>query len=314
MSLLVSILIPCYNSAKYIAETISCCINQDYPNIEVIVVDDGSVDNSYEIARSFQSDRVHVFQQENGGACRARNLAFERSKGDYIMYLDADDIISRDKISRQIELLRGSKEGSVATCAWGKFTNSIDDVAPHFSTVYRDYSVSKDLLIELLDGDMLQTSCWLVPRQIIQKSGAWCEALKINQDGEFFARVILNSSNILFSNEGCVYYRCGVKSSITNQEASNIKGESLLLSYQLIAKQILAVDRSKRVRLALLRNFYSVAYQYYTFPSVLEVAKEECVRLEVSSRDANIGGIGFRVLSYIFSFWRALEIRNKHTK
>ena len=103
----VSILIPCYNSEKWVGETLDCCLRQTYPNIEVVLVDDGSTDNSLAIAREYEKKdkRIRVFSQPNSGGCRARNLAFEKSTGDYIKYLDADDLISDDMIEKQVELL-----------------------------------------------------------------------------------------------------------------------------------------------------------------------------------------------------------------
>jgi glycosyltransferase involved in cell wall biosynthesis len=82
MNNLVSILIPCYNSEKYISKTIESCLSQTYKNIEVIIVDDGSTDNSYQIAKSYESDRIKVYKQKNSGACRARNYAFELSRNE----------------------------------------------------------------------------------------------------------------------------------------------------------------------------------------------------------------------------------------
>ena len=94
MTKLVSILIPCYNAEKWLGETLDCCLRQTYKNIEVIFVDDGSTDNSLAIAREYEKkdNRIHVFAQPNSGGCRARNVVFEHSTGDYIMYLDATDL------------------------------------------------------------------------------------------------------------------------------------------------------------------------------------------------------------------------------
>lgn len=93
MSPKVSILIPCYNSERFVAETLDSCLAQTYRNIEIIVVDDGSTDNSFAIAKSFESNIIKVYRQDNSGACAARNYAFRKSSGEYIVYLDADDIL-----------------------------------------------------------------------------------------------------------------------------------------------------------------------------------------------------------------------------
>ena len=102
MNPLVSILIPAYNSEKWIRSTIKSALDQTWSNKEIIIVDDGSIDNTYKIAKEYESENVKVFTQKNSGACVARNLAFSYSKGDFIQWLDADDILHSDKISIQL--------------------------------------------------------------------------------------------------------------------------------------------------------------------------------------------------------------------
>lgn len=101
---LVSILIPCYNSEAYLSETIDSALAQTYPHIEVIVVDDGSTDNSTEILASY-GDRIRWKSIPNGGACTARNEALKMSKGEFIQFLDADDLLMPEKIARQLPVL-----------------------------------------------------------------------------------------------------------------------------------------------------------------------------------------------------------------
>ena len=78
MNKLVSILIPCYNSERFILDSINSLLKQDYENIEIIIVDDGSTDESLRIAKSINDIRVHVYSQSNSGACVARNFAYKR--------------------------------------------------------------------------------------------------------------------------------------------------------------------------------------------------------------------------------------------
>ena len=97
--LLVSILIPAFNAQESIAETLQSAIAQTWPRKEIIVVDDGSTDATLAIARQFESDSVRVVTQKNQGAAAARNMAFSLSHGDYIQWLDADDLLAPDKIA-----------------------------------------------------------------------------------------------------------------------------------------------------------------------------------------------------------------------
>ncbi|HEY0656892.1 MAG TPA: glycosyltransferase family A protein, partial [Pyrinomonadaceae bacterium] len=98
----VSVIIPNYNYAKYIAETIDSVLAQTYPNLEVIVVDDGSKDDSLKILRSY-GDKITVIEQKNQGVARARNIGTAYSNGEYIAFLDADDVWLPEKLARQME-------------------------------------------------------------------------------------------------------------------------------------------------------------------------------------------------------------------
>src|SRR5208283_5723968 len=107
MKPLVSILIPAYNAEKLIAYTLQSAIAQTWPRKEIIVVDDGSTDRTAEVARQFASKEVKVVSTENqgGSGAGAHNLLFQLSQGDYIQLLDADDLLARDKIERQLAAL-----------------------------------------------------------------------------------------------------------------------------------------------------------------------------------------------------------------
>src|SRR5262249_27723626 len=100
----VSVIIPAYNTEKFLAETIRNVLDQTYGDYEVIVVDDGSSDGTLGVARSFEP-RIKVLAQPNGGPASARNLAIRNSRGDYIAFLDSDDLWMTDKLEEQIAFL-----------------------------------------------------------------------------------------------------------------------------------------------------------------------------------------------------------------
>ncbi len=106
MKALVSILIPAFNAQEWIADTLRSAIAQTWERKEIIVVDDGSTDQTLAIARQFESDFLRVITQKNQGAAAARNLALSLSRGDYLQWLDADDLLAPDKVARQVEECR----------------------------------------------------------------------------------------------------------------------------------------------------------------------------------------------------------------
>ena len=109
MKSLVSIVIPNHNGALFLLEAITSAIEQDYPNTEIIVVDDGSTDDSLELLEVYNG-RVEVIRTENFGAASARNLGIMAAKGEYIAFLDSDDVWERNKLSLQITLMENWKE------------------------------------------------------------------------------------------------------------------------------------------------------------------------------------------------------------
>src|ERR1039457_1669638 len=106
MQPLVSIVIPAYNAERTVAEAIQSAIAQTWPRKEIIVVDDGSTDRTAEVARRFASKGITIVSTENRGLSAGLNRAYEHSQGDYIQYLDADDLLAPDKIERQLAELR----------------------------------------------------------------------------------------------------------------------------------------------------------------------------------------------------------------
>ena len=110
---LVSIIIPVYNAEKYIKNCIMSTLNQDYKNLEILVVNDGSKDNSYEICQELarQDNRIKVFNKENGGCSSARNMGLDNASGNYICFLDADDFVYPNYVSTQLSAIKDGDMG-----------------------------------------------------------------------------------------------------------------------------------------------------------------------------------------------------------
>ncbi len=98
---MVSVIIPCYNAQSWIRECLLSVLNQSYTNFEVLVIDDGSTDNSLEVANSCKDRHTRVITQQNKGASAARNAGLNEAKGEYIQFLDADDLLSNTQMPGQ---------------------------------------------------------------------------------------------------------------------------------------------------------------------------------------------------------------------
>lgn len=103
---MISVVIPLYNKGKSIAQTLNCVLNQTYKDFEVIVVDDGSKDNSAAVVTQFHDTRIHLIRQENGGVSAARNRGIEEAHGEYVAFLDADDVWKTDHLENITNLIR----------------------------------------------------------------------------------------------------------------------------------------------------------------------------------------------------------------
>ena len=308
---LVSIIMPLYNSERFVQESLDSCINQTYRNIEVIVVNDGSTDRSLEIVKDYAliHPQVKVYTQNNSGACRARNLAFQLSKGDYIMYLDSDDILDETKIEKQLNLIKSHDKYTVALGAWQEFTDNIN-VEFESRPYYHDYLNPIDMLVEIWStGGYFQTSCYLCSREIIEKTGQWNENLSRNQDGEFFCRVLNNASKLYFCNDAKLYYRRGHESISTSQINSDKKVESVLESYKTYKNILLNRQDTRKAREALGRCYALVMCGVSPYSDYYHRAANEIKLLGVKAKHPKPSFL-VNILCVIIGFPKAI----KHTR
>jgi glycosyltransferase involved in cell wall biosynthesis len=208
---LVSVIIPLFNAEKYISEAIRSAIGQTWANIEVIVVDDGSTDNSLALARAFETDNVKIFHQENKGASAARNLALTHSKGEFIQFLDADDLISPRKIEAQLNRL-AIFPGHICCCSSVFFFDNEDHLQRPVAAVgfQKEVYGGDEFLTGLFGfpyGGMVPMHSWLTPASVIKKAGRWNEGLSVNDDGEFFCRAVLSAKGVINCEDSVSYYR-----------------------------------------------------------------------------------------------------------
>ncbi len=254
---LVSVLMPVYNGEKFLATTIKNILAQSYNNIELIIVDDGSTDASYNIATSYANadERVKVFTQSNAGAWAARNRAFDESTGEYIMYMDADDLLSLQKIERQVQFLMENDTSTVISSEWDIFYHDISEAKFPQRNIYKNYERPIDLVTDMLNtGNMMLTSCWLMTRELIKDTGGWDKDITINDDGVFFTKVLTLASKVIFCPNAHVYYRRGHESLSTSDIYSESKLQALFYSYMAQAEILLSVDSSLAIKTGIARN------------------------------------------------------------
>lgn len=307
---LVSILVPAHNAAQWISETLRSALGQTHANLEVIVVDDGSSDGTVDVVRSFADDRPRLIQQENKGACAARNRALAEARGDFIQYLDADDLLAPEKIELQLERLTHEPRGTVATCGWARFYDGdLDGAVNDNRHDWKDYDDPLDWLIDSgLGRGTMPIHAWLIPRIVAEKAGHWNESLRINQDGEYNARVVLAASKVAFVPDTHVYYRSGVSGTISRGDTEEAL-RSLLEATDLITKYMLDRRDDRLTREAVAGMYRHVSMRAYPrYPHISRKAEQEVVRYGGSARLPG-GGRGFRLLRDTIGWKPAMRVQ-----
>ena len=262
---LVSVLIPAYNAARWIRETLLSVLAQTWPRLEIIVVDDGSQDETVAIAREFEDARVRVISQPNAGPAVARNRAFRDSSGSYIQFLDADDLISPNKIETSVKLLESIRDPrAFVVTRWGRFHQSMKDVEQHDEPSFGDWD-GFALMLHMLTArpaGMQPTGTWLIPRPLCEAAGPWSEAyLSPIDDGEYLFRLLSACSTMRFSPEGMLYYRSGIGGLSSLRSARAIEG--LYKSYAAMTDLLRARENSTRTHHATALTFQRFIYENY---------------------------------------------------
>ncbi|HET8925034.1 MAG TPA: glycosyltransferase family 2 protein [Candidatus Acidoferrum sp.] len=270
MKPLVSILIPAFNAEEWISDTLRSAIGQTWDRKEIIVVDDGSRDRTLEVARQFECDGVRVITQKNQGAAAARNTAFSLSKGDYIQWLDADDLLAPDKIARQLEAFgQSGSKSTLLSSAWGRFLYRYKRAQFVPTALWCDLSPTEWLLRKMQQNLHMQTATWLVSRELTETAGPWNTRLLGDDDGEYFCRVLLLSDGVHFVPDARVYYRASGASSLSYIGRSDKKREAQWHSMELHINYLLSLEDSAKVRAACVQ--YIQNWLIFFYPERLDI-------------------------------------------
>lgn len=307
---LVSVCIPVFNCEAYICECLQSIIGQTYQNLEIIVVDDGSTDGTGEIVQKYISidPRLKYIRQDKSGAATARNKALSVAKGIYIQFMDADDLLSPDKIEKQIAALL-DRDDVVSVCSTVHFW---DGRSPYASapSAYEEhflYSTNNpvDFMVRLwggndCNGSMIQPNAWLIPKQLIDIVGGWNEQLTLDDDGELFARIVLNAKQVIHT-QGLNYYRKYTNSrSNLSSFSENTNLRSLLYSTLLKKKYLFAKCRDAKALRAIYRQLMEIAMKTYMLhPDIYICVHAELKQLPHYKFKKNMGGPAINFIAQI---------------
>lgn len=181
----VSVVIPAYNKADFTIRTIESVLNQTYTNIEIIVVDDGSTDDTPRKIIKY-NDQVTYIRKENGGACSARNAGIKAASGDYVALIDCDDIYYPEKIQKSVECLASDPEiGFVYNSAY--FINEDDEIVSEYKNF--GYDASGRITKKLLEYNIICNSTVVIKKECFKHVGYFDESIFIPADWDMWIRL-----------------------------------------------------------------------------------------------------------------------------
>jgi glycosyltransferase involved in cell wall biosynthesis len=303
----VSVLIPCYNAEQYVGETLESVFRQTWPELEVIVVDDGSTDRSADVVRSFARSNLHLFQQPNRGQTAALNVCCSHATGEFVQYLDADDLIEANKIERQMERLCDAGR-CIASSEWGRFYRSPQETLFQEEPTWHDLEPVEWLVLARAEGRfaMMFPALWLIPMPIVRAIGPWREDLTLNNDAEYFTRAVLASDRVLFCPGARCHYRSGNRGSLSGTTSQRAMASQFKV-FDLCESYIRAVRDNEQVRRGFALGWQHFAHFAYPYDRVIANRALERARALHPARISPDGGLRFRVLSRIIG-WRAARV------
>ncbi|TYS59867.1 glycosyltransferase [Sutcliffiella horikoshii] len=200
---LVSVIIPCFNSEKWIIETIDSVLNQTYSNIEIIVVDDGSTDNTKDVISNY-SKRIKYIYQQNKGPSVARNLGIKKSKGKYVAFLDSDDLWESNKLEKQVEFLENNQNIALVFSNVKVINEKGEYLYTHYNNIPKD---KKEIITAFFLGKItMNTPTIVAHKKAIQKVGGFQEHLPVRED-HFLLMNMVDNFNIYHFKEPLVKRR-----------------------------------------------------------------------------------------------------------
>jgi len=220
---LISVIIPAYNAERTILETIKSVQSQTYSDLELVVINDGSTDRTLDLLNSIQDDRLKVFSFHNSGVCVARNYGISQAKGEFISFIDADDLWASNKLEAQLDALKQHPEADVAYSWTYFFYEQTGEKIPGHPAFFTG-NVYGDLLKE---NFITSGSNILVRREAIQKIGEFDSTFPHCADWDFYLRLAAQCKFVVVSQHQ-IFYRQST-TSMTSTKISGIEKQLITM-------------------------------------------------------------------------------------
>jgi glycosyltransferase involved in cell wall biosynthesis len=282
---LVSILIPCHNASPWLAQTLESALAQTWPGTEIVLIDDGSNDESLAVAAQFEKRGLRVLALDHRGASAARNAAIAASQGEWLQFLDADDLLAPDKIARQMAVALSTGADHLYASDWSRFQVSPADADFTPQLLCVNSSPVDWVVAKFENNAMMHPAAWLTSRRLAAKAGPWNESLSLDDDGEYFTRLVLASSGVRHCPGAASYYRSGLAGRLSGAKSDGAWA-SAFLSLELSVDRLLAAEDSPRTRHACATSFQRFIWEAYP--------RAAGCRRKAAARAAACGGSDFK--------------------
>jgi hypothetical protein len=216
MSYLISVIVPCYNQAHFLDETLNSILNQSYTNWECIIVNDGSPDNTENIAKKWikKDQRFKYISKENGGLSSARNHGLKVAKGDFIQFIDSDDLLSFDKFKKSINAFK-NQDAAIVITNFIRFKKKLHQFKKAFCRLENQEFTYDSILLQWDREFSIPIHCGIFKKEIIGNI-RFNEKLRAKEDWFFWIQFFKSSPKVVFINENLAQYRMHQKGMTKN--------------------------------------------------------------------------------------------------
>ena len=260
----ISVILPVYNSEKFLRKCIESVINQSYKNLEIIVINDGSKDNSLKILEEYEGkdNRIHIINKENTGVSDTRNVGIDVATGDYIAFVDGDDWIELEMLEKMLDNIE--RTGSdVLRCGYFRnyedntqkiIRNSCDDINER---VLDKKYIKKHIIPKILSGEMPgYVPVLLIKRDILKEINHFDCRLAMREDTVFYIDLFLNIENLYIMDEPLYHYYYN-ENSASNSSQNYIRNfDNLILVNEIIKDKLIKKDLDNKKN----QNIYNTTY------------------------------------------------------
>jgi glycosyltransferase involved in cell wall biosynthesis len=310
---LISVVVPTYNCGKYLKEAVDSIMRQSYINFEIIIVDDGSTDDTKEIVGGFNTTKIkYIYQENSGGPSRPRNIGIQNAAGDLISLFDSDDVMDSRKLEYAVKVFLKNPEvdfifsnfnvinelGEILKNDYLKNYGSFRKFMTRINSCENSYHLSGDVYYELLVANFIGTSSVVFKKSIFAEIGCFDESLRCAEDIDFWYRAARTRKNFAYLDIIGHSYRRR-ESSITSSSSGNIQNILTVLDRQLNSAD--TKERRKQAGMQIHRVLLSSAWDSYNNKDYLTAKKR--YKILLSRKISYLGLKGF-ILSNVLQLCR----------